>query len=50
MARMARDSVNSFKNDEKYFLFHGKSSFHFQDIKFLSVIFGYVEKIVLLER
>ena len=33
-----------FKNDEKCFLFNLKSSFRSQDIKFLSWLFGLVEK------
>ena len=32
------------KSNEKYFLFHLKTSFRFQDFKFLSWLFGHVEK------
>ena len=39
----------SFKNDKNCFLFHLKSSFHSQDIKFLSKLFGQVEKTAWLE-
>ena len=39
-----------FKNDEKCFLFHLKSSFSSQVFKFFSWRFGHVEKMVWLER
>ena len=37
-------SWKPFKNDEKWFLFHLKSSFLSQDIQFFVLTFGYVEK------
>ena len=41
----------SFKNDEKCFLFHLKSSFCSQDIQvFMSWLFGHVEKMAWFER
>ena len=37
--------LSAFKNDEKYYLFHLKSSFHFQHIKILVLtLFGYTEQ------
>ena len=38
-----------FKNDEKCFLFDFKSSFHSQEFRFLSWLFGHVEKLAQLE-
>ena len=39
-----------FKNDEKWFLFHLKSSFHSQDIWAFVMTFGHVGKTTWLER
>ena len=44
------DNWKTFKNDEKCFLFHLKSSFRSQVSKFLSRLFGHVEKTARLER
>ena len=37
-------SLQPFKTDGKWFLFHLKSSFRSQDIKFLPLYFGQIEK------
>ena len=45
------DSVKEpFKNDEKYFLCHLKSSLRSQDIYIFVLIFGHVEKAALLQQ
>ena len=38
------------KNDEKWFLFHLKALFVLKTFRFLSWLFGHVEKTVWLER
>ena len=43
-------SLQPFKTDEKWFLFHLKSSFRSQDIKFLPLYFGQIEKTAWFER
>ena len=43
-------TLKPFKNDEKCFLFHLKSPFRSQVFKFLSWLFGHVEKTARLQR